>query len=54
MFAVSVFQAGMPLAVTNFVLAEKYDLDKALIANSIFMTTLLSLFTIPLLINFWV
>ncbi len=51
-FIISILQAAMPLAVTNFVLAEKYNLNKSLIANSIFFTTTISLFSIPLLIKF--
>ncbi len=51
-FIISVLQSAMPLAVTNFVLAEKYNLNRSLVANSIFFTTTLSLLSIPLLIKF--
>lgn len=50
-FAISILQASMPLAITNFVLAEKYNLNKAIIANAIFFSTLFSLFEIPLIVK---
>jgi hypothetical protein len=38
----------MPSAVINFILAERYQADSDLIASTIFVSTLLSLVTIPL------
>jgi len=46
---VSLLEAMMPLAVTNYVIAEKFDLDSKLVAEAIVVTTLLS---IPLLLCF--
>jgi predicted permease len=43
---VSLLQAAMPLAATNFVLAQKYKIDEEVIANSIIYSTIISLFTI--------
>lgn len=49
-FKISIIQAAMPLAITPFALADKYDLNKIFIARSIVLTTILSIFTLP----FWV
>lgn len=46
----SIIAASMPLAITPFALADKFDLDKKFIAGSIVISTILSLFTIP----FWI
>lgn len=51
-FSLSVILASMPLAATNFVLAEKYGLNKKIIAGGIILTTVISLFEIPLIIKF--
>ncbi len=48
--AVSALAAAMPAAVTAFVLAEKYNLDHELVANTILISTGLSVFTISLLL----
>lgn len=45
----SIVQAAMPLAITPFALADEFHLDKSLIARSIEISTILSVFTIP----FW-
>jgi len=45
-FRVAMLQAGMPLAVTNFVLAEQFGSDKNLIASATLATTLASLLTL--------
>lgn len=45
-FKVSLLQAAMPLAATNFVLAQKYEIDQEVIANSIVISTVAALFTI--------
>ncbi len=51
LFASSIVDAAMPLAITPFALADKYNLDKKFIANSIVLSTVLSIITIPLWIN---
>lgn len=47
--AVSVVLAGMPAGSTTAILAEKYDGDSALAVQLVFLSTALSLITIPLL-----
>ncbi len=42
-------QAAMPMAVSNFVLAEKYNTRRELISNSIITSTIISLFTLSFL-----
>lgn len=39
--------ASMPTAVTTFVIAEKFNLDKDLVGNSILISTILSFLVIP-------
>jgi hypothetical protein len=39
---VSLVEAAMPLAVTNFILATQYKLDSETVANAIVLTTILS------------
>ncbi|MFH1054696.1 MAG: AEC family transporter [Candidatus Altiarchaeota archaeon] len=41
-FEVSLIEAAMPIAVTNFVLADQYKLDAELVSSAIVLTTLLS------------
>ncbi len=48
-FSVSIIEAAMPLAITPFALADKYKLEKKLIARAIVLSTVLSAITIP----FW-
>lgn len=48
---VSVILAGMPAGSTTAILAEKYDGDAAYASKIVFLSTLLSLVTIPIL--FW-
>lgn len=43
---VSILEAAMPVALTNFALAEQYPLRKKIIANAIIFSTTLSLLTI--------
>lgn len=43
--------SAMPVAVTAFVIAEKFDLDSDLIGNSILISTAVSFVLIPFLIN---
>lgn len=47
----SIIQAAMPLAITPFALAEKYDLNKPFIARCIVLSTILSVFSLPLWIS---
>lgn len=47
--AVSVLEAGMPVAVTPFLLAELYPLERELIALSIVVSCALSVITLPIL-----
>jgi hypothetical protein len=47
---VSVLEAAMPLAITPFALSSMYPLDRNLTVTTIFITTLLSLLTLP----FWI
>lgn len=49
-FASSIIQAAMPLAITPFALADKYNLNKDFIARSIVLSTILSVATLP----FWI
>lgn len=50
MFQVSVLQSAMPTAMNSLVLAITYDLDVELVSSVIFLTTILSLVTLPLII----
>lgn len=49
-FSTSIIQAGMPLAITPFALADKYKLHKTFIARSIVLSTVLSVVSLP----FWI
>jgi hypothetical protein len=51
-FKVSILEAAMPLAATNFVLAQKYKIGEEIVANAIIISTLVSIFTIGGLIFF--
>ncbi len=44
---------AMPVAVTTFVIAEKYELDKDLVANSILVSVIISFFTVPMTVLFF-
>lgn len=46
--AVLVLQVGTPVAVTSYLLAEKYNADAAKVASLVVVSTLLSVITIPL------
>lgn len=48
--AVTILQAGMPLATMNFILAHQFHLEEETIANSILVSTLFSAVTLPVLI----
>jgi auxin efflux carrier (AEC) len=47
---VTVVEAGMPSAMLSLILAASYDLDVKAAAACIFMTTVLSMITLPILI----
>ncbi len=47
--SVMVLLTGMPMATTTAILADKYDGDARLASQTIFVSTLLSIITIPLL-----
>jgi len=49
-FPSSIIQAAMPLAITPFALADKYNLNKNFIARSIVLSTILSVVSLP----FWI
>jgi len=49
-FSSSIIQAAMPLAITPFALADKYNLNKTFIARSIILSTILSVVSLP----FWI
>ncbi|MFA6307422.1 MAG: AEC family transporter [Patescibacteria group bacterium] len=44
----SMIEIAMPLAITPFALADKFDLDKKFIARAIVLSTILSIITIPI------
>lgn len=46
----SIVQFAMPAAITPFAMADKYNLNKEFICNSIIVSTVLSLITIPIVI----
>lgn len=46
----SIVQFAMPAAITPFAMADRYKLDKVFICNSIIVSTILSLFTLPFII----
>lgn len=48
-FSSSILDAAMPLAITPFALATKYNLDQKFIARAIVLSTILSVVTLP----FW-
>lgn len=48
---VSIIMAAMPVAITPFVLADIYDMDKEVISNAIIISTILAIATIPLIVS---
>lgn len=52
--AVLILQVGTPVAVTSYLLAEKYGADADAVAGLVVVSTLLSLITIPLTLAFLV
>lgn len=51
-FAVLVLQLSMPVAVTSYLLAEKYGADAQAVAGLVVVSTLMSVVTIPLTLAF--
>ncbi|MEL6801099.1 MAG: AEC family transporter [Pseudomonadota bacterium] len=51
-FAVLVLQISTPVAVTSYLLAEKYGADGEAVAGMVFASTLLSIALIPVLLGF--
>ncbi len=49
---VSVIESAMPTAMNALVLAITYDLDVELVSSVVFVTTILSVVTLPLIITF--
>jgi len=49
---ISILLASMPIAITPFVLAEIYDIDKKVIAGAIIVSTVLGVVTIPIILSF--
>ncbi len=49
-FGVLILQAAMPVAVTSYLLAEKYGADSATVAGLVVVSTLLSVATLPILL----
>jgi predicted permease len=47
-FAVLVLQVSTPVAVTSYLLAEKYGADSDAVAGLVVVSTLLSVLTLPL------
>ena len=47
--SISVLEAGMPMAITPFILAELYPMEREIIAIGIVISCVLSVFTLPLL-----
>jgi hypothetical protein len=51
-FDPAIILASMPVAVTTFLIAQKFNLDKDLVANSIIISTITSFFILPAVIYF--
>lgn len=51
-FKISIMLSSMPTAVTTFVVAQKFNLDKAIVGSAIFISTIVAFFIIPLLLYF--
>jgi len=47
--AISVLEAGMPLALTPFILGEIYPMEREVIAIAIVVSCFISLVTLPIL-----
>ncbi len=51
-FDIAILEAGMPVALTNFALAEIYPINKKIMAKTIIISTIASIFSLSLLANF--
>ncbi len=49
---VLILQTSMPVAVFNYLLAKQYEKNSKEVAELVFVSTLMSLFTLPLILNF--
>jgi len=47
--AISVLEAGMPMAITPFILGELYPMERELIALSIVISCVVSMVTLPII-----
>ena len=50
--AVLIVQVATPVAVTSYMLAEKYEADSETVAGLVVTSTLLSVITLPLILSF--
>jgi len=53
-FAILILQVSTPVAVTSYLLAEKYGADSEAVAGLVVVSTLLSVITLPLILAFLV
>lgn len=51
-FTVSILEAGMPVALTNFALTEMYPMDRRIVAKAIIISTVLALLSLTALSSF--
>ncbi|GJM23974.1 MAG: membrane protein [Phycisphaerae bacterium] len=51
-FDISIIEAGMPVGITVFALAEIYPLEKQIVASVIVMSTIFSAITLPILTGY--
>lgn len=51
-FHILALLAAMPVAVTTFVIAEKFQLNKELVGNSLFVSTIFSFIIVPIIFYF--
>ena len=51
LFGVLVLQMAMPVAVTSFLLAEKYEADSNAVAGYVVVSTLVSVIGLPILLT---
>lgn len=50
---VAALLASMPVAVTTFVISEKFRLDSAMVGNAVFVSTVLSFLVVPIIVWFF-
>ncbi len=51
-YQILILLSSMPVAVTTFVIAEKFNLNKELVGNSLFISTVLSFIVAPIIFYF--